>query len=443
MAALDDHPTVRSVRGRTPLPRADAPLDAGWLRDVCRRAGADDVGFVAVDRPEVADQRADVLAAFPRTRTLVAVVCRMNREPVRGPNRAASNLEFHATTDHVNDVCRAVVRELEAAGLPALNPAAGFPMDMTQFPGKVWAVSHKPVAVAAGLGRMGIHRNVIHPLFGSFVILGTILVGADVSEQSYPIDYNPCLTCKLCVAACPVGAIAPDGHFDFAACMTHNYREFMSGFTDWVETVADRPDRKAYRAKVTDGESASLWQSLAFGPNYKAAYCLAVCPAGDDVIAPFLADRGTFVADVVKPLLQKAEPVYVVPGSDAEGYVGERYPHKTPRRVGGVRPASIGGFLAAMRHVFQRGQSKGLDATYHFTFTGREPAAATVVIRDGTIVVRDGLHGDPDCAVTADSDTWLGFLRKERSIVWAILRRKVRVKGPLRLLTAFGKCFPG
>jgi alkyl sulfatase BDS1-like metallo-beta-lactamase superfamily hydrolase len=92
--------------------------------------------------------------------------------------------------------------------------------------------------------------------------------------------------------------------------------------------------------------------------------------------------------------------------------------------------------------VFQAGQAKGLNAVYHFTFTGAETAQATVTIRDQTLDVRPGLVGDPDCAVTADADTWLGFLRKEKSIVWAIVRRKVRVKGKLSLLTAFGKCFP-
>ena len=28
------------------------------------------------------------------------------------------------------------------------------------------------------------------------------------------------------------------------------------------------------------------------------------------------------------------------------------------------------------------------------------------------------------------------------SLVWALLRRKIRLKGPLKLLVAFGKCFP-
>jgi hypothetical protein len=35
----------------------------------------------------------------------------------------------------------------------------GFPMEMYQTPGHaIWVVSHKPVAVEAGLGHMGIHR---------------------------------------------------------------------------------------------------------------------------------------------------------------------------------------------------------------------------------------------------------------------------------------------
>jgi Fe-S-cluster-containing hydrogenase component 2 len=400
------------------------------------------VGFVSIDRPELDDQRDTILAAWPQTRTLISLVCRMNREPVRNPARSIANLEFHATTEQVNLVTRDLVRRLDDLGIAALNPSAGFPMEMSQFPGKIWVVSHKPVAVAAGLGQMGIHRNVIHPKFGNFIILGTVLLAVDVDLESRPIDYNPCLECKLCVAACPVGAIKPDGQFDPSACLTHNYREFMSGFTDWVEQVADSPSAASYRQRVTDSETASLWQSLSFGANYKAAYCLAVCPAGEDVIAPFLANRSQFLEAQLKPLQEKLEPVYVVRESDAEEHVKKRFPHKTVRPVGGVLPTSIEGFLSGMHIVFQAGKSRGLDCVYHFTFTGREPAQATVTIRNQTVTVERGLVGKANCRIVADSTTWMGFLRKERNIVWAILRRQVRVWGGLGKLIAFGKCFP-
>ena len=302
-----NHGETRRTSDRDPAPAVSGEsaaevLDAGRLRRLCLDAGADDVGFVSIGRPELDDQREDILRLYPWTKGLVSIVCRMNREPIRSPARSVANLEFHHTGERTNEVARSIVAALEAEGHRAVNPAMGFPMEMDRFPGKIWVVAHKPVAVAAGLGQMGIHRNVIHPKFGNFILLATILVDAEISEQGSRLDYNPCLECKLCVAACPVGAIGADGHFDFSACYTHNYREFLGGFGDWVENVVESRDALDYRRRVSDSETASVWQSLGFGPNYKAAYCLAVCPAGEDVIGPFLDDRKGFLKAVVDPL---------------------------------------------------------------------------------------------------------------------------------------------
>jgi len=444
---LAEHPTVRQFReaqkGR-PVPTPPAgPLDAAWLRQLCLDLGADDVGLVEIGRPALDDQRADILKHFPRTRMLVSFVTRMNREPIRSPARSVSNLEFHGTYEHSNEVARKLVKRLEEMGIRAVNPSAGFPMEMDRYPGKIWVVSHKPVAVAAGLGRMGIHRNVIHPRFGNFIVLATVLVDAEASAYDQPVDFNPCLECKLCVAACPVGAISPEGDFNFTNCLTHNYKEFTSGFNTWVDQVTDSKDSRDYRSKVTDSETVSMWQSLAFGPNYKAAYCLAVCPAGEEVISPFLTDRGTFLNETLRPLTEKEETIYVIPGSDAEEVVARRFPHKKIKHVrSGIRPTSIDRFLFGLKLVFQSGKSAGLDAVYHFTFTGNESREATITIREGTLAVEPGHQGRADLHVTSDSETWLGFLQKERSLLWALLRRKIRIKGPPRLLIAFGKCFP-
>ncbi len=442
---LEDHPTVQRIRLKVmnSVPPKKESLDAGWLKQLVLNAGADDVGFVEIGRPALDDQREDILKAFPHTKTLISFVVRMNREAIRTPARSVANSEFHQSGDEVNDIARSVVQSLEDQGIRAMNPTMGFPMEMDRFPGKVWVVSHKPVAVAAGLGMMGIHRNVIHEKFGNFVLLGTILLDAELSEFSQPINYNPCLECKLCVAACPVGAISPQGDFNFSACYTHNYREFMGGFTDWVEQVADSKNARDYRSRFSDAESASMWQSLSHGANYKAAYCLAVCPAGENVIGPYLADRKTHLNEIVRPLQEKEETIYVTKNSDAENHLAKRFPHKKIKHVGNtLRPNTIAVFLNGMPHVFQPGKSAGLNATFHFTFTGHEQRQATVVIQEQKISVKDGLVGQPDLHVTADSQTWIGFVRKEKNVVWALLRRKIRLDGPLKLLVVFGKCFP-
>jgi ferredoxin len=447
MATLAEHPTVKRFQDQQRVGDSSASLalESEWLRRLCLDAGADDVGFVEVGRPEVADQHAEIVSLLPTTKALISFVLKMNRENIRTPARSIANVEFHHTTHDIDEVARRIVAALEAAGVRALNGgAAGFPMEADRWGAKMWTISHKPVAVAAGLGHMGIHRNVIHPKFGNFVLLGTVLMDGNITEYSHPIDYNPCLECKLCVAACPTGAIGSDGHFDFAACYTHNYREFMGGFNDWIETIAESGSARNYRKKVTGAETVSMWQSLSFGANYKAAYCMAVCPAGDDVIGPFLIDRKGFLEDVVQPLQKKSETVYVVPNSDAEGHVARRFPNKRAKRVsnGLAGQGSIRAFLRGLDFVFQRGKSEGLSAVYHFTFTGQEQLKATVAIRDKTIQVSEGHVGQGDVTIAADSHMWLSFLRKETNLVWALVTRKIRIHGSPKLLLAFGRCFP-
>ena len=442
---IKEHPTIAAIRGRQAQPpHISEPLDAAWLRRLCLDAGADDVGFVEIGHPALAEERPHLQRVFPHARSVISIVLRMNRDNVRNPARSIANSEFHHTGDEVNDVARRITATLERAGIRALNPPMGFPMEADGWGyGRMWVVAHKPIAVAAGMGRMGIHRNVIHPRFGNFVLLGTILVGAEISAYSQELDYNPCLECKLCVAACPVGAIGADGVFNFSACYTHNYREFMGGFSDWVENVADSKSGLDYRRRVKDSETVSMWQSLAFGANYKAAYCMAVCPAGEDVIGPYLASKKHFADDVMRPLQAKLEPVYVVRGSDAEAHVQKRYPHKTIRPVHGLlRPRSIASLLFGMRVSFQRQAAGKLDAVYHFVYTGKEPAEATVTIRDGKLTIENGLLGKPNIKVIADSETWLGFLAGERNLPWALLTRRVRLRGNPKWLLAFKRCFP-
>lgn len=430
----------------TPISTMTCHLAATDLRDLALESGADDAGCITIDHPGLDDQRADIQAFYPHTQALLSFVCRMNREPARNPARSVANAEFHRTGEFVNEVAHKIVARLEQRGIRAINPPMGFPMEADRWPEKMWMVSHKPVAVAAGLGHMGIHRNVIHPKFGNFILLGTVLLETEIDVSAQPLNYNPCLNCMLCVAACPVGAIKPDGGFDFSACYHHNYREFMGGFGDWVEQVVESRNKFDYRQRVSRAETVSVWQSLGFGPNYKAAYCMAVCPAGEDVIAAYKTNKVQHTKEVVKPLQEKVEPVYVISGSDAEAHVKKRYPHKRVRYIrGSLFPGSVSGFLQGLKLTFQPGASAGIEATYHFILQERASnisTEATVEIRGQKIEVQPGLHRKAGVTVHADAEAWLSFVRGEKGIVSALLRRKIRVSGSIKLLQAFGRCFP-
>lgn len=241
-----------------------------------------------------------------------------------------------------------------------------------------------------------------------------------------------------------VGIRSPEGREEFRR-LFESAIDVPGPATEFIGSVAK--DHAIHLVVgVVEREGGTLYctaLSLSFGANYKAAYCLSACPAGEDVIGPYLTDKAAHLREIVRPLQEKQETVYVVPGSDAEEHVARRFPLKTIKRVGsGLRPRTIQRFLSGLPLVFQPGKAAKLKAVFHFTFTGKEPKEATVTIREGTLQVQDGHHGEADLRVTADSETWLGFLAKERSLLWALLRRRIRIKGSPKLLVAFGKCFP-
>lgn len=418
-------------------------LDRNLLAETCRAAGADDVAFVEVDRPGLAAQRDGFLKIVPWAKSFMVFARRFNRHAIRIPLRSISSAELNAGVKVIKEIIHTVTRELEAKSIRAVGFSGSFPFEFGNSDTNPFIISLKPLAEAAGLGVMGKNRLVLHPRFGANIHLGAIALDTTVAAYDQPLAKSPCLGCNLCAAACPTGAIAKDGHFDFGSCMTHNYREKVGGFVEWVHTIADSRNRRDYRRRVSDVETLSWWQSLGYEANTHCDYCVAVCPAGEEA-KQFLADRKTHFEGVVEPLRKRAEKVYVVRGSDAQAHLAKEFPHKSARFIGSGRKAqSIAAMLAMLPLIFQRGQAGGVSARYHFRFYGKECIDSTIEIRDQNIEITPGLNGRADLEIRADSNVWLSFLAKERNLLWEILRGRIRFRGNLRLLKDFGRCFPG
>ena len=308
------------------------PLSAAELRKICLEGGADDAGFVNIDREALQKEREGILRVYPLTRSIISIPKIMNRENIQSPARYVASDEYHSVGDEFAGICRGILRRFNKLGIRGVVPTKSWPMDLNRWPGKIWDISHKILATEAGLGQMGMNRIVLHPKYGSSIQLNSILIDAELDEYSRPLTENPCIKCHLCAAVCPTGAISKDEPFDFAACSTHCYRDNLIGFQKWVETIISSKDFADYRSRFNDSETAFLWQSLMFRISYRCGYCVAVCPAGEELRTLYLQNKSAHIQQILKPLQDTAEPVYVISGSKAEA-AARRNPRKQVKSV--------------------------------------------------------------------------------------------------------------
>lgn len=81
-------------------------------------------------------------------------------------------------------------------------------------------VFEKAYAVAAGLGFVGRNSLVIHPEYGSFIFLGSILTDLVVSPGARRMA-DGCGRCRACVNVCPTRALERPYVLDPGRCLAH------------------------------------------------------------------------------------------------------------------------------------------------------------------------------------------------------------------------------
>ena len=170
-------------------------------------------------------------------------------------------------------------------------------------------------AARAGIGFYGKNTLLITRRHGSWVVLGTLVTDVAV-EPSTPLDLD-CGSYRLCIDACPTGALDEPGTLDSTRCLSY-----------WTQAPAAVPEE--YRAEI----GASV---------YGCDICQDVCPW----------NRGIEKRRAATPLPDDAEPtVSLVEWLEADGSeLLERYdrlyvPRKDPRylrRNALVAAGNVGG----------------------------------------------------------------------------------------------------
>jgi len=92
-------------------------------------------------------------------------------------------------------------------------------------------------AARSGVGFYGKNTMLITRNHGSWVVLGTLVT--DVEIETTPVLSLDCGQCRLCIDACPTGALDEPGVLDATRCLSY-----------WTQASAPVPD--AYRAELHD-----------------------------------------------------------------------------------------------------------------------------------------------------------------------------------------------
>ncbi|MEX0850391.1 MAG: tRNA epoxyqueuosine(34) reductase QueG, partial [Gaiellaceae bacterium] len=108
----------------------------------------------------------------------------------------------------------------------------------------------REAAVRAGVAFYGKNTMAITRRFGSWVVLGTLVT--DVEIETTPALELDCGSCRLCIDACPTGALDEPGVLDATKCLSY-----------WTQAPAPVPEE--YRAEL--GNSV-----------YGCDICQEVCP---------------------------------------------------------------------------------------------------------------------------------------------------------------------
>lgn len=95
-------------------------------------------------------------------------------------------------------------------------------------------VMDKAWAVRSGIGWMGKHTNVINPEYGSWIFLCEIITNLDFDTYDSPIE-DLCGSCRICIDACPTGAIVDEYVLDANLCISYQTIENRGEIPEYID----------------------------------------------------------------------------------------------------------------------------------------------------------------------------------------------------------------
>lgn len=92
-------------------------------------------------------------------------------------------------------------------------------------------IVEKWIATEAGLGWIGRQSLLVTPRFGTYVLLGEVVLKEECDSYDEPIGGDRCGSCRACIQHCPNGAIRSNRTIDASRCISCRTIENAAGDT--------------------------------------------------------------------------------------------------------------------------------------------------------------------------------------------------------------------
>ncbi|HEY0328831.1 MAG TPA: 4Fe-4S binding protein [Rhodopseudomonas sp.] len=244
--------------------RPHAAADGKLKAEIVRKAkdfGANLVGVASVARWEEAGEvPADYRpqAIFAGTRSVVVVAVPMLLPIIESTPSINYQEMYNASNRLLDEISFRLASWLTANGHASLcMPRDGYSSLEALLKNPFGSFSHTYAGKYAGLGTVGLSRNLLVPDYGPRLRLNSVLTSAVLPADPLQPE-ELCNSCRLCERACPTGAIRSRndgviGDLDKTACTQHHITLRKEGH--WpcgicAKVCPEGADRKLYKIKA-------------------------------------------------------------------------------------------------------------------------------------------------------------------------------------------------
>ena len=94
-----------------------------------------------------------------------------------------------------------------------------------------------------------------------------------------------------------------------------------------------------------------------------------------------------------------------------------------------------------MPEVFNADAAEGLNAVFQYEITGDNGGSWSVMVKNGTCQVNEGLHESPSVTLTMSTETWLGIVNKQINGIQAFMNGQLKATGDILLAQRIEQLF--